>query len=165
MSEGTEAGNCISWSAGNSILIVLLELVLEAVAREGGRGQMRRRNGGEGASWRLTRGAEPEEGRQGPWLTQVRLLEDQRVPHEATKGPGLKTKGNAELRKGCAEGRAQAWGPGSCHSLRGLCSQVSISELCLTDPSPSQDGAKDQMGNVTECSWQTARGQMNVVNN
>lgn len=44
MSEGTEAGNCISWSAGNSILIVLLEVVLEAVAREGGRGQMRRRN-------------------------------------------------------------------------------------------------------------------------
>lgn len=44
MSEGTEAGNCISWGAGNSIPVVLLELVLEAVAREGGRGRMMRRN-------------------------------------------------------------------------------------------------------------------------
>lgn len=50
MSEGTEAGNCISWGAGNSIPVVLLELVLEAVAREGGGG---RRNRGHGASWRL----------------------------------------------------------------------------------------------------------------
>lgn len=58
MSEGTEAGNCISWGAGNSIPVVLLELVLEAVAREGGGG---RRNRGHGASWRL---AEPEEGRK-----------------------------------------------------------------------------------------------------
>lgn len=165
--EGRHRGrNCRSGGRGTlTILVVLLELVPEAVAREGGRGRLMRGTEGRGISGAPQWGAEPE-GRLPP--RKRRLLADPSYAHLRTivvltvapKGTWIQGQRRSRAEGGLSRGEGPRPGvlEAATHS-RAVHSWTSdFCSLLCRPPGSCQDGAKGQMRNDKVMSLANCKG-------